>query len=243
MKKTAAIICAFACLLALLAGCAGVSSQSGGQAQGAGVDGFLVGKTAQKAQLIAEMAASDDYISIVGSLQPETVAVIKQYAGLGAAAPRKAYVLHITGTQTMERTLTEEGANLTALSGELADATYNRMYTSFPHRVNAMIGVNHVAAASLLSVGGACQKPAGLGGPAIVILVYEEAVAVACVFTESEDNTLVMSGMPMVADEDLLAALESSGQSGTDGGVWAPFVYDMDVKVYVGSELRAMLPS
>lgn len=162
------------------------------------------------ADVIAEMARSEDYLAMYGAI-PE-VAALAADAGQGDfTKPKAVYRITIPASAVLTLLGEEEGLDLKQLSPALGQIVQAKLQSAFITQINAQAGQAAIAAASVCTA----QKlfvSKELTENTIYLYTYENAVPVAVAFTGGADGAVSASGMLVLNENFTQDAVQALAQ-------------------------------
>ena len=158
-------------------------------------DSVLYDQGLEISALMSEMASNPDYLrTLTGS--PEVLNVLSGAAAADPRAPKAVYEIVVPENALMEL-LGVSGTE--GMSEALKDNLIARSYGAVGPQVNAMGGVNNLAASSMCTVGLSFVDP-GFSGNALYLYAYEDAAPVLVSFSADQDHVVSASGCFILGD-------------------------------------------
>lgn len=148
------------------------------------------------AELMVQAVNSEEYLAALSASDALTEKLDAVATG-DYTSPKAVYSI------TFPETALEEMMAMTTLGGmpeELAKLLNRRLTAAVMSQINAMAGVEALAASSLATIGMTFVS-SELKADAVYLYIYEKGFPVAVTFTGGEDQTVSASGMFMMLEE------------------------------------------
>ena len=174
----------FLVLLLILAGCGNTGETS------------LYDRGLEVVDLMVQAVSSEEYMAALSASEALNEHIVQVAAG-NYAAPKAAYAISFPENALADMMTP---TTLDGMPAELAEMLNHRMTAAMMSQVNAMAGVEALAASSLCTVGKTFVS-SQLEADLIYLYVYDDGCPVAVTFTGGEDHTVSASGVFMMLEE------------------------------------------
>lgn len=158
-------------------------------------DSVLYDQGLEISALMSEMASNPDYLRTLTGSQ-EVLNVLSGAAAADPRAPKAVYEIVVSEDALMELL----GVSSTeGMSEALKDNLIARSYAAVGPQINAVGGVNNLAASSMCTVGLSFVDP-GFSGNALYLYAYEDGAPVLVSFSANQDHVVSASGCFILGD-------------------------------------------
>ena len=147
--------------------------------------------------LMAEMAQTDDYVTIYSGSQ-EMRNVIKKIGEGDFSEPKAVYEISVDDESLLA--LADGVTGLEGASEELRQAVRQKLLASLMMQINGMSGAVDLASSNVCVAGKTFVK-ADVEKDTIYLYTYEHALPAAVTFTTGEDGTVSASGVFILFDQ------------------------------------------
>lgn len=162
--------------------------------------GSLYAQGLEIVQLMSEMTQSEECVKVLYSGDSNIRTIIRNIGIGDFSSPKAVYAVSIADDELAAMTIAMAGLDdLGNVSGQLRNCLMQRTLASLMTQINAMGGMEILAASSVCTVGKTFVDE-NVTENVIYLYVYENAIPVAVIFTIGEDQAVSASGIFIMYD-------------------------------------------